>query len=525
MADAREASHEVDMCLQAQNLTLEEASAMVEYTISVPVAFVDALSCFETIVEFLRDAHGEDHSGVEEGLASRLDQLGNAAFQAYLDHSFEQEEPRPVRGHDGVVRRDVRKSSRAVESIFSEVRAHRWTIYTPGVAGLHPLDAKLNLPTRKYSYGVQRRIARLSAKLPFDAAIEELEDSTAAHVPKRQFEQVVQEAAVDFSAFYAMPCIPLQDDGRPLYMSCDCKGVVMRPDSLTEYTRKQAAKSEHKLKGRLSIGEKRNRKRMASVTAVYDQSSKPRTPESFFDSDIDSKLPRPENKRVFATVEKPLKQAVREMFDEADRRDPDHRRPWVVLVDGHRQQKKYIRDEARRRGVEVTMVLDIIHVAEYLWKAAWRRFDNGDPAAEEWVQERLLRILQGKASTVAAGIRRSATLRGLTGTARKTVDKVADYFLNNKSLMRYDEYLSAGLAIGTGVIEGACRYLVKDRMEVTGARWGLESAEAVLRLRALVKNGDFDKYWAFHVEQERQRNYNELIPANDNGNEALQNVG
>lgn len=116
-------------------------------------------------------------------------------------------------------------------------------------------------------------------------------------------------------------------------------------------------------------------------------------------------------------------------------------------------------------------------------------------------------VLEGKASSVAGAIRRSATMRGLTKKQRKNVDKCARFLLNQKAYLNYKEYLARGLPIATGVIEGACRHLINDRLGITGARWGLEGAEAMLRLRALKSSGDLDEYWAFHRAQERQRNH------------------
>ena len=117
------------------------------------------------------------------------------------------------------------------------------------------------------------------------------------------------------------------------------------------------------------------------------------------------------------------------------------------------------------------------------------------------------RILRGEASQVAAGMRRSATRRGLTGTSRKAVDACANYLLNHKAYLRYHEYLRDGLPIATGVIEGACRSLVQDRMDITGARWGLPGGEAVLKLRSLRASGDLDDYLAFHARCELERNH------------------
>lgn len=177
----------------------------------------------------------------------------------------------------------------------------------------------------------------------------------------------------------------------------------------------------------------------------------------------------------------------------------------MVLVDGNRSQIDAVEAEAAVRGVVVHIVLDFIHVLEYLWKAAWSLFYTGDPQAETWVAEQAVKILSGKAAQVAAGIRRRATRFGHSAKERAGADEAANYLTAKKSYLDYHTALAQGWPIATGVIEGACRHLVKDRMDITGARWGLATAEAILRLRALIINGDFDAYWAFHLQQEHQR--------------------
>ena len=157
--------------------------------------------------------------------------------------------------------------------------------------------------------------------------------------------------------------------------------------------------------------------------------------------------------------------------------------------------------------VDLTIVLDFIHVSEYVWKASLAFFGEKQAGREDWVEERLSRILCGHASQVAAGIRRSATRRGMTKYQREPVDTCANYLLGHTRFLRYDQYLAAGLPIATGVVEGACRHLVADRMDLTGARWSLAGAEAVLRLRALRSSGDFDDYWRFHEQREYDRNH------------------
>jgi len=225
------------------------------------------------------------------------------------------------------------------------------------------------------------------------------------------------------------------------------------------------------------------------------------------DATEDAPRPQPERKRVWASLEKDPGQVIAEAFEEAHTRDPNGTKRWVVLVDGARHQLELVRESARRIVVEITIVVDFIHVLEYLWKAAYVFTSEGSKKAEEWVHKRLARVLRGQASSVAAGITRSATLRKLTTAERKNADKCAGYLCANAKYLRYNDYLRDGLPIATGVIEGACRHLIADRMDITGARWGLQGAEAILRLRSLRSSGDFSDYWDFHEQQERARNH------------------
>ncbi len=217
--------------------------------------------------------------------------------------------------------------------------------------------------------------------------------------------------------------------------------------------------------------------------------------------------PRPEDKRVWASLEQPPAEVIRHAFAEATRRDPKQHKQWVAWVDGTPTQLGLLVGAAEGYGVVLTIILDLIHVLEYLWKAAWALFPDTAPAAEAWVSAHLEQLLLGRSSQVAAGIRRSATLRGLREKQRAPLDKCANSLLKYRAFLRYDQYLAAGFPIATGVIEGACRHVVKDRMEVTGARWSLEGAEAVLRLRSLRASGDFDEYWQCHLEQECKRHH------------------
>ena len=177
------------------------------------------------------------------------------------------------------------------------------------------------------------------------------------------------------------------------------------------------------------------------------------------------------------------------------------------MVDGEENQLSYIHKQLASCNLEATIVLDFIHVLEYLWKASYCFHEAGSEKAEQWVAEKALQILRGKSAEVGAGMRRSATRQNLSQANRKAVDRCADYLKNNRPYLKYNEYLSAGYPIASGVIEGACRHLINDRMSITGARWGLKTAEAILKLRSLRSSGDLEDYWEFHKQQEWKRNH------------------
>jgi hypothetical protein len=485
--------------------------------------FASAREQFALIVDRLESAavlrmeHGE-----VEGLISREGtELMRRLLQGHLDvRAAAETRERGVRGADGVVRSHVRGGCRRrLGTIFGEVEVRRCGYRAPEEGSLFPLDGELNLPKDSYSPGLRERLAFEVARGSFDQAVRAIETTTGGQVPKRQAEELAAKVSQDFEAFYQHRGSRGPEETRdPLVMSEDGKGIVMRKEDLREGTKRAAERESRKLKTRLSQGEKRNRKRMATVAAVYSIERQVRTPESIISVEgqkEEAPKVRARHKRVWASVERTPEQVTEEVFQEARRRDPEGQRPWVMLVDGHEGQLEDIHAAIERHGVEVTLILDFIHVLEYLWKATWCFFVPGCQEAEAWVGERALQILRGKASDVAAGMRRSATLRDLCQVERKGVDACADYLVKYREMLRYDRYLAEGFPIATGVIEGACRHLVRDRMDITGARWRLRSAEAILKLRSLHSSGDTEAYWAFHKAQEQTRNHPSRVASHD----------
>ena len=484
---------------------------------SLEQSYDQARQEFEHIVDYLgaKETSAMTHSELERELEKKGRELMRKLLQEHLDNrSPGRCDDPPVLGADGVVRSRVRLQQRELETVFGTVSIQRAGYGQQGVKSQHPLDAELNLPKERYSLEMRRRVAEEAAKSFFDETLESIAKNTGGHVPKRQVEELVMRAAQDFDAFYqTRQALPGEDQGAGsvLAISVDGKGVTMRTQDLREQTRKAAAARAHKMNTRLSKGEKKNAKRMATVAAAYTIAPFVRTAEELIGDSRSPRpgppRPRPEQKRVWASLEKTPEEIIKELLQEARYRDPDDEKSWVALVDGNKSQISILKRLAKKNGLDLTIIVDLIHVIEYLWDAA--RVFHPDPGAqlENWVRYRLLEILRGKAGLMAGGMRRSATLRGFSAKAREPVDACARYLSNHSPYLRYDRYLAKGLPVATGVIEGACRHLVKDRMAVTGARWSLNGAEAVLRLRALRSSRDFDEYWTFHETREYERNH------------------
>jgi hypothetical protein len=489
-------------------------------------AFAESRKCFGELEDWMtsEEAAGLQHAELEDQLDVRGRELLRRLFQDRLDLTAAREERRhDVTGEDGVVRTRAEKGrARPLVTRFGQVSVSRIAYRSPGRSNVHPLDAALNLPEEKHSHGLRKLTAIEAARGSVDAAGAAITRATGVRIGKRQLEEMVRRAAAHVEAFYLSRVIKPASDGHPLVLTFDGKGIVMLPEALRPATAKAAAAAEGKLATRLSPGEKHGRKRMAELACVYDAVPVPRAPEDIISTPAQKRRkkkaqaakaegkgkprePQARGKWLTASVTDDIPAVIAAAFGEADRRDPGHQREWVILIDGNNTQIEAVTAEAGSRGITVTIVIDFIHVLGYLWKAAWSFYDKGEPASEEWVADQARKILHGKAPQVAAGIRRRATTYGYSPAERAGAGECARYLDNKKDHLDYARALKKGWPIATGIIEGACRHIVKDRMDITGARWGLEGAEAILRLRALIASGDFDAYWHYHLRREHER--------------------
>jgi hypothetical protein len=286
-----------------------------------------------------------EHREVESLIGREGNEWLRRLMQGYLDQRAQSEARRDgVVGVDGPARRHGRARSRALATVFGEVRVRRLGYSGAGLNSVFPLDAALNLPHDQYSLGLRRRVASAVAQGSFDEAVKAIEEGTGAQVPKRQTEPLSRAVSVDFDEFYASQ--PMKTATGLLIMSVDGKGVVMRQQDLRQATHKAAEKSKRKLNTRLSRGEKRHRKRMATVAAVYDVDPYLRTGEQIMGQEEAPTLrPKVRNKRVWASLRQSPAEVVEQLFAEAKRRDPQYERTWLVPVDG---QEAQLREVERR---------------------------------------------------------------------------------------------------------------------------------------------------------------------------------
>lgn len=392
-----------------------------------------------------------------------------------------------------------RMQRRTLKTIFGPIDIDRTAYSRDGASSIHPLDEALQLPSRSFSYQLQKRLIMAVVQGPFRESAERALESTGLTIHNGSLEHLVQEAAHDFDAFYLQR---LPDPSQPaasiLVVAFDGKGIPMV----------KSENSPHR--ARLAKGQKANKKKMATVAAVFTKTPLVRTPlqvvESLFRTEnkpaSEDQPPhtRPENKRVWASLVKGKDAVIDEVAQEVQRRDPNGRKTHVAVTDGERALQKRVSEK-----LNVTLILDLLHALERVWKAAHVFHPEASPEAELYARLMCLRILEGNVAQVIKGLRQTVTKRKLFGAKKKALLDVAAYFYNNRERMRYHEYLAQGLPIASGPVEGACKNLIKDRMERSGMRWTQSMAEAVVRLRALYLSGDFDAYWTFHVIQDQLR--------------------
>jgi hypothetical protein len=404
---------------------------------------------------------------------------------------------------------------RGLASVFGPVRVTRMAYRNRREPNLYPADARQVLPGDPYSLGMRALAAFHLAGGGFGQAQEIIEARTGVTVGRAQLTGLAEDLAAWTDDFCEERSRDAEEDEQPgsdvIMMQGDGKGINMRP--------------EHR-KGGGTDPAHPGIKKMAGIVAVAGFTPAVREPEDIAAPAARRQAhpgPKARDKWVSASVTESIEDMIAAAFDEADRRDPQRTRQRVFLVDGNKQQLAAIEAEAKERSLKVPVFIDYIHVSGYIGKAA-AALHPGDPAAAgQWADGQLLRVLHGRAKAVAATL---ASVAARTRAGARTrhldltdVDKAVTYLNNNRQHMKYDKALAAGWPIATGMIEGACRYVIEDRFGITGARWSPDGAEVIIKLRAVVVNGDLDHYMRYY--KQRYRDEHHLARYDDDTIEAL----
>jgi hypothetical protein len=453
----------------------------------------------------------------ERNVLDRLLAMGHAATEQFLAMQGDGDQGQTVTDEQRrTLYRSHEPARRPLRTIFGE---HQFEAYvyrrrqhpnTP--IALRPVDARLGIEPDRFSPLLQEFTMLLGIEQAFDQAAEAFEAIFRQRLSVDTLERVSRRMGERAGEFLdnLEPPSP-EEEGELLVLTADGKGVPMvRADAV-------------RLRSFEEQPQRPGNRRMATLASVYSVDRHVRTPQqivaALFREEPEpaaepERRPEPQHKRVIAR----FPQVIADIGEEEPvsgtllalswaSREVEHRRrddqPLIRLMDGQHSLWDTADACCDVPAEHVVDILDIVHVSSYVWRAA-KVFHSHREHQEAFARERLLRILQGDAQGVITGLRRMATRRSLRGHPRQEIDTVCGYFETHIQRMKYDQYLAAGYPIATGVIEGACRHLVKDRMERSGMRWTLDGAQAMLNLRALRQSSYWDQFQQQHTSTHTQ---------------------
>jgi hypothetical protein len=459
----------------------------------------------EMLSEVLEAKNQEAHQ-VEASIFKRLMELGLLLLTVFFANQNQGDYGETVTTVKGVGKRG-RVSGRAYFSIFGKLKVYRY-LYHIGNECFAPLDVILNLPVRCYSYYLSEVVNLLDINGAYLEGVKLLEKFFGLKLSVSAVETISRESAKGYEDYYdlkhTLPKAGREEDFT--VVGFDGKGVPM--------IKEEGAK----IKGRQGKGEKKQKKKEALVGVKYTVNANVRTPEEVADNLVypdkkkQGKKPKPVERaqdiRYIASVEQPKREVMEEIKQEVKNGD-FNKAPLVCVMDG----AKHLWDlfiEVFKEINNKVLILDIIHVLEYIWLIAHIKYKEGSDEGKQYVYKKLLLILQGKVASYILELQNELLSGSWKKSQQETFLKVITYFKNHKQYMKYDQYLSQGYPIGSGVVESACSHVVKDRMEITGARWRICGAEPILRLRSVVKSNDWDAYWQFYTTQSQNNNFSPI---------------
>jgi hypothetical protein len=457
---------------------------------------------------------------VEQGIYRKLLRLGRMLLELFVLAAGTGKTGESLIDKDGAVYRYLRDSACKYLSVFGEITISRAYYAKEGREGLFPLDARLNLPHRKYSYPLQDRMTYGAVKQSYEATAASLKKDLCLDLAHRPIQEVTRDCTEAVEEFMDSLPPPLPElEGPFLIHTVDCKGIRMRPG---ERNGKQ-----------VKTADKPGEKRMACVAGTYSVFPHFRPNEAIVDTFFgppeaqtpkkkDPRRPKPLFRRTFAT----LKDTKAEVFRRSSRMAKDR-------IHGGTEEKLALMDgevALKNRTHEFLPgwpeALDITHAVEKLRIAGQIHYGNG-PMATDYGRERLEYLLEGKLRDVIEDFETALEDGTLCRSkAEELQSKALGYFRNNRYRMHYDQLLAKGLPIASGVIESTCNSLINIRMEGPGMFWSENGAEAILKLRGVFLDELWDEFQTFRINREKKRLYGKYdnIRANHTENEETQKV-
>jgi hypothetical protein len=469
----------------------------------------DIRSEFASLLDFVTGQEAQrvtvDH--IERGLFRRLFALGAKLLTLFFAMRAQACPHEPITNDKGIPLPYHSTKQRLYFSIFGKIPFWRPYFYQAGEGGASPLDATLSLASDCYSDLLREWGEALSVYVAYEKAAEILQRFFGIELSTRVLKEMLAADAADVAACYAQVPPPAPaSEAEILVIQADGKGVPM------------VRETPLKAPVRLGKGEKRARKKEAVVTSVYTIASTVRSPEevvaSYFHQEAAAapaaSRPVPRHKHLWATLEG-KDAALTHLAARVTQREGPHLAHKIALTDGCAALQTRIRE----RFPDFTLILDFIHANEYLWQVANSLWGEQHPHRLLWVADHTLLMLAGRTAELIATLTTLSQSPERTAFQREVIVRTADYFQRNLPSMQYHLYLANGWPIASGVIEGACRHLVKDRMELSGMRWTQEGAEQLLHLRSVAENGDWETYHRFRRWQRHTRLYR--LPFPDQG--------
>jgi len=453
---------------------------------------------------------------VEHKAFKTLLRAGQATVQLLVDYLGNGDMGEEHGLPDGTtLQRSAQPQPRPYMSIFGEVDIQRYVYAEREGQAIRfaAVDARLALPESKFSYLLQDWDQNFAMEQPFSKVKNTVQRILELDQHVDSLERMNREMAKRADAFYAsQKAPPAKEEGEIFVQTADGKGVcIRRPADAPPITSHQH-----------QSGPKPDRKKMATLGAVYSIDRYFRTAEEVVESlfrdpqqeQPKKERPRPCHKRMRASLnhtdingdEVEGRSAVFGWIsDEIATRHAGSHKPVVCIMDG--EESLWNMRDLLQEDVPMIDILDLLHVTPRLWDAAWLLCPGKRDLAEKFVRERLLRILRGEVDSVVRGLKRMGTMQGLRGAKRAKLQTICGFFEKNRRRMCYDEYLAWGYPIASGVIEGACRNVVKDRLERTGMTWTIAGAQAMLDLRCIYLTEQWEPFMAFRIEREIERLY------------------